>query len=63
MTRPNEIDFSIEHFPPNAKFVATGPTGYGATMLKQFIGELEEIEPPPELSSWRLFRPVKLQIK
>jgi hypothetical protein len=61
MTRPNEIDFSIEHFPSNAKFIATGPTGYGATMLKQFIGELEEIESPPELSSWRLFRPVKLQ--
>ena len=56
MTRPKEIDYSIDHFPKNAKYIATCPTGYGSIMLEQYLGELEEINAPHELSSWRLFK-------
>lgn len=58
MTKPDAIDFSIEHFPPGAKYLATGPTGYGSAVLRNYLGELEEVPAPPELSSWRLFQPV-----
>ncbi len=57
-SHPEEIGFSTNHFPPNAKYLATGPTGYGRSILECFLGELREVPSPPELPSWRLFEPV-----
>ena len=54
--KAKEIDYSIDHFPKNAKYLATCPTGYGSIILEQYLGELEEINAPNELSSWRLFK-------
>ena len=56
-TFPNEISFSNSHFPPKAKYLATGPTGYGSLQLKYYLGNLREVTAPPELSCWRLFEP------
>lgn len=58
MTRPEDIDFSRKHFPPEAKYLATGSTGYGSFVLQRYLGPLKEIPAPPELSSWRLYEPV-----
>ena len=58
MTRPEDIDFSKDHFPPNAKYLATGSTGYGSFILQRYLGPLKEVPAPPELSSWRLYEPV-----
>ena len=54
---PDEINFSKSHFPPKAKYLATGPTGYGSLQLEYYLGKLKEVTAPPELSSWRLFEP------
>ena len=63
MTKPEAIDFSIKHFPKDAEYLATGPAGYGSTILRQYLGELEEVPAPPELSSWRLFRPIVFNLQ
>ena len=55
MNQPDRITFDISHIPKGAKFLATSPTGYGSTMLEQYIGDLVEVPAPKELSSWRLF--------
>jgi hypothetical protein len=52
------IDFSLTHFPENAKYLATGPGGFGSIMLRRYIGELEEIKPLKSLPGWRLYKPV-----
>lgn len=59
MTRPNDIDYSEKHFPPNAKFLATGSTGYGSYVLQRYLGPLKEVSAPPELSNWRLYETVE----
>ena len=56
MTKPHEIDYSISHFPIGAKFLATSPTGYGTTALKQYLGPLEEVQTKESLSNWRLYK-------
>ena len=56
MTKPKEIRFSKNHFPKGSKYLATGHTGYGSTVLEQYLGELEEVERPTELSGWRLWK-------
>ena len=56
MNQPDAISFDLGHIPQNAIYLATSPTGYGRTMLEQYIGKLEECSPPEELSSWRLYR-------
>ena len=55
MNQPDKINFDLSHIPKGTKFLATSPTGYGKTMLKQYIGDLVEVPAPDELSSWRLF--------
>ena len=55
MNQPDKITFDLSHIPKGAKFLATSPTGYGSTMLEQYIGDLVEVPAPNELSSWRLF--------
>ena len=55
MTKPKLLKFGLNHIPNNAKFLATSPTGYGSTILKQYIGDLVEVPAPDELSSWRLY--------
>jgi hypothetical protein len=55
MTRPDEIDFSIDHFPEGSKYLATCYVGYGRTVLQQYLGTLDEVPSPLELSGWRLF--------
>lgn len=50
------IDFSSSHFPGSAKYLATGPGGFGSTILEHYLGELEEVTSPQELSGWRLFQ-------
>lgn len=55
MNQPDKIKFDLSHIPKGAKFLATSPTGYGSTMLKQYIGDLNEVPAPKELSSWRLY--------
>jgi hypothetical protein len=55
MNQPDKIKFDLSHIPKGAKFLATSPTGYGGTMLKQYIGDLKEVPAPKELSSWRLY--------
>ena len=55
MNQPDRIKFDLSHIPKGAKFLATSPTGYGSTMLKQYIGDLVEVPAPKELSSWRLY--------
>ena len=57
-TLPDDFDFSFSHFPKNAKYLATGPTGYGSQVLQYYLGTLREIDTPPELSGWRLYEPV-----
>ena len=61
MANPKEIDYSIDHFPENAKYLATGPTGYGMIILENYLGKLNEIKAPCELSSWRLFELMELK--
>ena len=56
MTKPKEIRFSKNHFPKGSKYLATGHTGYGSTVLEQYLGKLEEVERPSELSGWRLWK-------
>jgi len=56
MNLPDEIDFSKNHFPEGAKYLATCHAGYGSTVLKYYLGKLEEVKAPPELSGWRLFQ-------
>ena len=56
MTKPDEINFSLSHFPPKAKFLATSPTGYGTTALLQYLGPLEEVQTMKCLSNWRLYK-------
>lgn len=55
MNQPDKIKFDLSHIPKGAKFLATSPTGYGSTILKQYIGDLKEVPAPKELSSWRLY--------
>jgi hypothetical protein len=55
MNQPDVIKFDLSHIPKGTKFLATSPTGYGKTMLRQYIGDLVEVPSPDELSSWRLF--------
>lgn len=55
MNKPDAIDYSVSHFPNNAKYLATCHTGYGSFVLQQYLGELKEHSSPRELSSWRLF--------
>ena len=55
MNQPDKIKFDLSHIPKGAKFLATSPTGYGSTMLEQYIGDLVEVPSPIELSNWRLF--------
>ena len=55
MNQPDKIKFNLSHIPQGAKFLATSPSGYGSTMLEQYIGDLVEVPAPKELSSWRLF--------
>ena len=56
MTKQNDLSFNQDHFPEKAKFLATCKTGYGSIMLEQYLGKLEEVDPPSKLSLWRLFR-------
>ena len=63
LANPKEIDYSIDHFPENAKYLATGPTGYGMIILENYLGKLNEIKAPSELSSWRLFELMELKKK
>ena len=51
----DKIKFDLSHIPPDAKFLATSASGYGSTILKQYIGELNEVPAPKGLSNWRLF--------
>ena len=55
MNQPDKITFDLSYIPKGAKFLATSPTGYGSTMLEQYIGDLVEVPSPKELSGWRLF--------
>ena len=55
MNQPDKITFNLSHIPKGARFLATSATGYGSTMLEQYIGDLVEVPAPKELSSWRLF--------
>ena len=55
MNQPDKVKFDLSHIPKGAKFLATSPTGYGSTMLEQYIGDLVEVPSPKELSNWRLF--------
>lgn len=55
MNKPKSINFDMKHIPHKVKYLATGMTGYGSTVLKQYLGELEEVDRPPELSGWRLY--------
>jgi hypothetical protein len=55
MNQPDKITFDLSYIPKGAKFLATSPTGYGSTILEQYIGDLVEVPSPKELSSWRLF--------
>jgi hypothetical protein len=50
------IDFSSSHFPVSAKYLATGPGAIGSPFLELYLGELEEVTSPKELSGWRLFQ-------
>ena len=45
----------MNHIPKVPKYMATGMTGYGSTVLEQYLGDLEEAETPSELSGWRLW--------
>jgi hypothetical protein len=56
MNLPDEIDFSKNHFPEGAKYLATCHVGYGSGVLQYYLGKLEEVKAPPELSGWRLFQ-------
>jgi len=56
MSRNFDFAFNIEHFPKNVNILATCKVGYGSTVLKPFLGSIEEIKSPPELSHWRLFK-------
>ena len=60
MNQPDKITFDLSHIPKGAKFLATSPTGYGSTILEQYIGDLVEVPAPKELSSWRLFEITEL---
>jgi len=55
MNQPDKITFDLSYIPKGAKFIATSPTGYGSTVLEQYIGDLVEVPAPKELSRWRLF--------
>ena len=55
MNQPKSINFDLSHIPFGAKYLATSPTGYGNTMLEQYIGKLKEVPTTKNLSSWRLF--------
>ena len=52
---PKDFDFSINHFPEGSKYLATCYVGYGRTLLQQYLGTLDEVSSPLELSEWRLF--------
>ena len=43
MNQPDKITFDLSHIPKDAKFLAPSPTGYGSTMLEQYIGDLVEV--------------------
>ena len=55
-TLPDDFNFSTKDIPSEARYLATGPTGYGSHMLQYYIGKLTEKPPPPELSNWRLYQ-------
>ena len=55
MTKPDLLKFDLSHIPRGAKFIATSSSGYGSTMLEQYIGDLIEVPAPEEVSCWRLF--------
>jgi len=52
---PKDVDFSINHFPEGSKYLATCHVGYGGNILQQYLGNLDEVSSPLELSEWRLF--------
>lgn len=54
-TLPDDFNFSSKDFPAGARYLATGPTGYGSHVLQYYLGKLTEKPSPPELSSWRLY--------
>ena len=56
MNLPDEIHFDSTHFPEGAKYLATCIVGYGSTTLQKYLGSLEEVSSPSELSHWRLFK-------
>ena len=56
MAKNFDFAFNIDHFPKNVEVFATCKVGYGSTALKPFLGSIEEIKAPPELSHWRLFK-------
>ena len=56
MAKNFDFAFNIDHFPKNVEVFATCKAGYGSTALKPFLGSIEEIKAPPELSHWRLFK-------
>ncbi|MBH45153.1 MAG: hypothetical protein CMC93_00875 [Flavobacteriaceae bacterium] len=57
---PENVVFSSNHFPKNARILATNPGGFGKNMLQPYLGILEEVDRPDELSGWRLFEPVNV---
>ena len=59
MTKPEMIDFSTDHFPKDAKYLATCKIGYGRTILQRYLGVLDEVDAPESISSWRIFLPVE----
>lgn len=56
MARNFDFAFDKDHFPIGADVLATCHAGYGENALVPFLGELEEIDAPLELSHWRLFK-------
>ena len=56
MNLPDEIHFDSSHFPDGSKYLATCKVGYGGATLQYYLGHLEEVSSPTELSNWRLFK-------
>lgn len=55
MNHPNAIKFSLDSIPDGSKYLATCHVGYGSIILQNYLGKLEEVPAPSELSKWRLF--------
>ena len=56
IARNFDFAFSKDHFAIGVDVFATCHAGYGENALVPFLGDLEEINAPPELSHWRLFK-------